>query len=167
MAHVIEQTRQQFEEAGYTIVDEDLTKPWGAYFVIAEKNIQEFADEFFSERQADLQPQIDDGLKLTPKVLVVAPGQRLSWQYHHRRAELWKVIEGPVGVLLSDTDVEPAGVPSYAAGDVVSMGQGQRHRLVGLADWGVVAEILQHTDSKKPSDEEDIVRVADDYNRSS
>jgi hypothetical protein len=40
-----------------------------------------------------------------------------------------------------------------------------RHRLVGLGDWGVLAEIWQHTDLQNPSDEEDIVRLQDDYGR--
>ena len=36
--------------------------------------------------------------KLSPKFLVVGPGQRLSWQYHHRRSEIWRLIEGVAGV---------------------------------------------------------------------
>jgi mannose-6-phosphate isomerase len=43
--------------------------------------------------------------------------------------------------------------------------QGERHRLVGLEDWGVIAEIWQHTDASNPSDESDIVRVQDDFGR--
>ena len=42
--------------------------------------------------------------------------------------------------------------------------QGVRHRLIGLDDYAVVAEIWQHTD-KIPSDEEDIIRVQDDFGR--
>jgi hypothetical protein len=45
------------------------------------------------------------------------------------------------------------------------LGQGERHRLVGLEDWGVIAEIWQHTDAAIPSDESDIVRVQDDFGR--
>ena len=47
-------------------------------------------------------------------------------------------------------------------GDQIKLSQGERHRLVGLADYGVVAEIWQHTD-EVPSNEEDIIRVQDDY----
>jgi mannose-6-phosphate isomerase len=50
-------------------------------------------------------------------------------------------------------------------GDVVQLAQGQRHRLVGLNQWGVLAEIWQHTDPSNPSDEDDIVRVQDDFGR--
>ena len=41
----------------------------------------------------------------------------------------------------------------------------ERHRLVGLDKIGVVAEIWIHTDSNNLSDENDIVRINDDYNR--
>jgi hypothetical protein len=41
----------------------------------------------------------------------------------------------------------------------------QRHRLVGLDRPAVVAEIWSHTDPKHPSDEEDIVRLEDDFSR--
>jgi hypothetical protein len=44
--------------------------------------------------------------------------------------------------------------------------KGERHRLIGLENWGVVAEFWQHTDPEHPSDEDDIVRVQDDYKRS-
>lgn len=47
----------------------------------------------------------------------------------------------------------------------IRLAQGQRHRLKGLTDWGVVAEFWQHTDVKHPSDENDIVRVQDDFGR--
>ena len=46
----------------------------------------------------------------------------------------------------------------------VRLVKGERHRLIGLEDYGFVAEIWQHTDSI-PSDEEDIVRVQDDFSR--
>jgi mannose-6-phosphate isomerase-like protein (cupin superfamily) len=102
--------------------------------------------------------------QLSPKMLLVAPQARLSWQYHHRRAEIWQVVQGPVGVATSDTDA--AGqVQSYAPGNQLILRQGERHRLVGLAGWGVVAEIWQHTDAGHPADEEDIVRVQDDFGR--
>lgn len=102
--------------------------------------------------------------KLSPKFLVVAPEKRLSWQYHFRRAEIWTVISGPVGIAISDTD-EQGPVGSYVSGDFIKLQQGERHRLIGLNDWGVVAEIWQHTDASQPSDESDIVRLQDDFGR--
>ena len=50
-------------------------------------------------------------------------------------------------------------------GEVIRLQQGERHRLVGLDGWGMIAEIWQHTDPQKPSDEDDIVRVQDDFGR--
>lgn len=41
----------------------------------------------------------------------------------------------------------------------------QRHRLVGLDNDAIVAELWCHTDLNNPSDEDDIVRVSDIYSR--
>ena len=96
--------------------------------------------------------------------MIVEKDKRLSWQYHHRRSEVWKVINGKAGVVISDTNEEkPIQVKS--AGDVIILNEGERHRLIGLDQWGIIAEIWQHTDAEKPSDEEDIVRVQDDFGR--
>jgi mannose-6-phosphate isomerase-like protein (cupin superfamily) len=101
---------------------------------------------------------------LSPKILLVAPEKRLSWQYHHRRAEIWKVVSGQVGVVRSETDQE-GDLVVHTTGEVIKLAQGERHRLVGLAEQGVIAEIWQHTDANHPSDEDDIVRVQDDFGR--
>ena len=102
--------------------------------------------------------------KLSPKILVVAPEKRLSWQYHHRRAEIWKLIGGSAGVVISDTD-EQKETRHLNTGDIIQLKQGERHRLIGLDGWGVLAEIWRHTDAENPSDEDDIVRVQDDFGR--
>ena len=145
---------------GFQIVDSNFEKPWGAYFCIDETQVQGFSDKFFYG--------IDVGSlkienKLSPKILIVKPNVRLSWQYHNRRAEIWQVYKGIVGVVKSHTDIENE-LKKYTPGDQIKLRQGERHRLVGLADYGVVAEIWQHTD-KVPSNEDDIVRVQDDYGR--
>jgi mannose-6-phosphate isomerase-like protein (cupin superfamily) len=101
--------------------------------------------------------------KLSPKVLIVKPDARLSWQYHHRRAEIWQVYKGEVGIIRSDNDTERELI-RFKESDQVRLAQGERHRLIGLEDYGIVAEIWQHTDII-PSDEEDIVHVQDDYAR--
>ena len=102
--------------------------------------------------------------KLSPKILVVAPQKRLSWQYHFRRAEIWRVIGGQAGVVVSDTD-EQTPVRALSIGDEINLKQGERHRLVGVDAWGIVAEIWQHVDAAHPSDEDDIVRLEDDFGR--
>ncbi len=50
-------------------------------------------------------------------------------------------------------------------GSQVVLQIGERHRLVGLEGYGFVAEIWQHVDPENPSDEDDIVRLQDDYKR--
>jgi len=155
------QIAETLKQQGFRIAKEDHTRPWGGFFVIDEDQAQQFADTYFDGLSVD---NLRISGKLSPKVLLVAPQQRLSWQYHHRRAEIWQVVQGPVGVATSDTD-EQGKVKSCQVGERIILRQGERHRLVGLTGWGVVAEIWQHTDAGHPSDEEDIVRVQDDFGR--
>ena len=104
------------------------------------------------------------GNKLSPKILLLAPQKKLSWQYHHRRAEIWKLICGTAGVITSNTDIENTPM-LLNTGSIIKLKQGERHRLIGLDEWGVVAEIWQHTDVHNPSDEDDIIRLQDDFGR--
>ena len=53
----------------------------------------------------------------------------------------------------------------YNEGDQIILKQGERHRLIGLNETSVVAEIWQHTDANLPSDEDYIIRVQDDFGR--
>lgn len=160
-ADVFSKIEKELTEKGFHIDKQDQTRPWGGFFVIDESQAQQFADTYFDG--LDVQELKISG-KLSPKILVVAPHKRLSWQYHHRRAEIWRVIRGEVGVVVSDTDVETEVVTKYP-GDIIKLEKGERHRLVGLDGWGVLSEIWQHTDADSPSDEEDIVRVQDDFGR--
>ncbi len=149
------------EELGFRIVKQDKDRPWGGFYVIDESQAKEFAQYFFPEEDFE---KLKISEKLSPKILMVAPGKRLSWQYHHRRAEIWRCISGTVGVVTSLTD-EAADEHTLQAGDKIKLQQGERHRLIGLQGWGLVAEIWQHTDAAHPSDEDDIVRVQDDFGR--
>jgi mannose-6-phosphate isomerase len=158
---VFQVIHKSLESAGFTIIKSDDTRPWGGFFVIDESESQKFIDYFFKDvPDADKQ---STG-KISPKILLVEKEKRLSWQYHHRRAELWKVISGEVGVITSDTDQE-GYLQTKNEGDIITLKQGERHRLIGLKDWGVLSEIWKHTDKDQPSDEEDIVRVQDDFGR--
>jgi len=152
---------QQLQNQGFIIDKQDQTRPWGGFFVINEEQAQQFADTYFDGMSVD---SLKISGKLSPKILVVAPQKRLSWQYHFRRAEIWKVIQGTVGVVTSQTD-EEGEVKIHEVGSLITLKQGERHRLVGLDDWGVLSEIWQHTDVANPSDEDDIVRVQDDFGR--
>ena len=158
---IFESTRLKLEKQGLRIDRYDLDRPWGGFYVLDEKQAQAFSDLYFDG--LDVEP-LRIGGKLSPKILLVKPEARLSWQYHHRRTETWRVVEGPVGIVRSPIDVEGELV-SYEAGETIVLEKGERHRLIGLENWGVVAEFWQHTDPDYPSDEDDIVRVQDDYAR--
>jgi len=71
--------------------------------VIDESQAQDFADNFFNGINIE---SLKIGGKLSPKILIVNPKSKLSWQYHHRRAEIWRVYKGVVGVTRSFDDKE-------------------------------------------------------------
>lgn len=161
MMTIFETITQKIKAKGLTIASFDFDRPWGGFFVIEEEQAQEFANIYFEGLDVE---KLRVSGKLSPKILLVQPGARLSWQYHHRRAETWRVVEGTVGVIRSHNDIEGA-LHTFQTGETLVLQQGERHRLIGLTDWGVVAEFWQHTDVSHPSDEQDIVRVQDDYSR--
>ena len=129
--------------------------------MIDESQAQEFSNQFFMGLDVNT---LKIAGKLSPKILIVKPGARLSWQYHNRRAEIWQVYKGSAGIIRSNTDTENE-MELYGKGDQIVLEQGERHRLIGLDDYCVVAEIWQHTDVNHPSDEDDIIRVQDDFGR--
>jgi len=139
----------------------DLSRPWGGFFVIHEEDAQRFSNIYFNAY--DIETLRMAG-KLSPKILLVKPQARLSWQYHNRRAETWRIIRGPVGLVRSLDDNE-GEVEIFKEGEIIILQQGERHRLIGLDSWSVVAEFWQHTDPTEASNEEDIVRLQDDYLR--
>ena len=157
----LNEIEQEIKGLGFEIIDKDYERPWGGFLVISEKQAQEFADKFFDGINIE---NIKIGGKLSPKILVVNPNSKLSWQYHHRRAEIWKVFRGEVGVSRSFDDNQNPLI-KLVTGDQIRLKKGERHRLIGLSDFAVIAEIWQHTDSNNPSDENDIVRISDDYGR--
>src|SRR5215217_7790498 len=145
---IFEGVAQRLKIEGFNVVNRDETRPWGGFFVIDEDQAQQFANVYFEGLNVE---DLRISGKLSPKILIVAPETRLSWQYHHRRAEIWRVVDGTVGVVTSDTD-EEGGLQQLAPGQSIKLKQGERHRLIGLKDWGIVSEIWQHTDSEHPSD---------------
>ena len=155
------EVEKEIKSFGFEIISKDFDRPWGGFLVISEEQAQEFADKFFDG--IDIK-NIKIGGKLSPKILVVKPNSKLSWQYHHRRAEIWKVFKGKVGVSRSFDDNEKP-LKKLIIGDQIELKKGERHRLIGLDDFAVIAEIWQHTDQENPSNENDIIRLSDDYGR--
>jgi mannose-6-phosphate isomerase-like protein (cupin superfamily) len=159
-AEIVAAVKKMVHQLGFTIVDDMSDKPWGAGYRFHDRDLPAFLAAFY----ADEQVEAPSGMSLSPKILLIAPQKRLSWQYHHWRAELWKVFAGPVGTIRSDSDaLRP--VEMHTSGDLVVCACRERHRIVGLENWAIIAEIWQHTDLNHPSEEEDIVRVLDDFGR--
>ena len=162
-SEIVEAINGYMKAGNYTVVELNEQKPWGAYLRLDNDEADPFVAEFFE----GLSPQDarlgNDDAELSPKILLVSPNQRLSWQYHNRRAERWTFLtSGAYNKSLSDDEGE---LHIANAGDVVQFAANERHRLVGRAAYTLVAEIWQHSDPNQPSNEDDIVRLADDYSR--
>jgi mannose-6-phosphate isomerase len=158
---IFQKVKNRLEKADFEIDKFDFARPWGGFFVINEAQVDKFIAKYFPKMNIS---NLGTSKKLSPKILVVAPEKRLSWQYHDRRAEIWRVEAGTVGVKTSDTD-EEGKLQILNPGEIIKLKQGERHRLIGLDGWGVVAEIWQHIDAENPSDEDDIYRLQDDFGR--
>jgi mannose-6-phosphate isomerase-like protein (cupin superfamily) len=154
-------TKIQIESFGFSIVSKDFKRPRGGFLLIRETQAQAFSNQFFKGLDVNT---LKIGGKLSPKILIVKPNARLSWQYHNRRAEIWQVYKGSAGIIRSDSDVENE-MKIFNEEEQIILQQGERHRLIGLDDYCVIAEIWQHIDGDYPSDEEDIIRVQDDFGR--
>ena len=157
----LNEIEDEIKGLGFKIIAKDFERPWGGFLVINEDQSQEFANQFFEG--IDIK-NLKIGGKLSPKILMVKPNSKLSWQYHNRRAEIWKVFKGKVGISRSfDDNQNPT--TKLVKGDQIKLKKGERHRLIGLDDFAVIAEIWQHIDLENPSNENDIIRLSDDYGR--
>jgi len=92
--------------------------------------------------------------KSTVKLVYLDGDKRLSLQYHNNRSEFWKVIKGPVKVQL-DKDTR-----MLQEGESITIPKKAVHRLIGAGTDGLILEI-----SIGDFDENDIVRLEDDYRR--
>ena len=157
----LNEIEDEIKELGFEIIAKDFDRPWGGFLVIDENQSQEFSNTFFSK--IDVNTLKIKG-KLSLKILIVKPHSKLSWQYHQRRAEIWRVYKGKVGVSRSMNDIQNPKIILNEK-DQIKLKQGERHRLIGLDEYAVISEIWQHTDPKNLSNEDDIVRISDDYAR--
>ena len=91
------------------------------------------------------------------KRIIVKPGQRLSYQYHHKRSECWVIVQGWAAITLDDKFL------SYKTGDVVEIPVGMKHRVMN----NHIKEdlIFIETQTGTYFGEDDIVRIEDDYGR--
>lgn len=159
-----EKIRTDLEATKFRLNEVDFDRPWGGFLRVDSQQAPEFIKRFFPDIQL---PDSALNATLDPKLLIVDSGKRLSWQVHEKRGEFWRVIQGPVGVYLSETDEEPKEPNLYINDEIIDIPVGTRHRLAGLGERGIVAEIWINMDKDNPSDEEDIRRISDDFGRQS
>ncbi len=89
------------------------------------------------------------------KRIKVNPRQRLSYQYHFKRSEIWVIVSGTGVVTLNGED------QTVKPGDIITIDTEQRHRISSGAETLVFIEVQRGT----YFGEDDIVRISDDYNR--
>lgn len=115
-----------------TEIIERTTRPWGWYETVSEVA----------------------GNKV--KRIRVHPGQQISLQKHHQRAEHWVVVQGMAHVTAGERVVD------LAPGQHVDIAIGEVHRLANLTDQPVEIVEVQFGNYLG---EDDIVRLQDDYGR--
>ena len=90
MNDIFNKTLDILKSQKLNVIDQDTNRPWGGFFVIDENDFQKFLNIYFNGLKIE---EIKTSKKLSFKILIVAPNKRLSWQYHNRRSEIWKVIK--------------------------------------------------------------------------
>lgn len=90
------------------------------------------------------------------KRIEVNTGARLSYQYHLGRSELWLIIEGKAKVTINGVD------KYYNVGDSITIPVKSKHRVENYSNQKLVFLEVQHGEY---FDENDIVRIKDDFNR--
>ncbi|UUZ66974.1 mannose-1-phosphate guanylyltransferase/mannose-6-phosphate isomerase [Polaromonas sp. P2-4] len=107
-------------------------RPWGTYATLKEEN----------------------GYKV--KRITVNPGQSLSLQYHHQRAEHWVVVQGTAIVQVGDEEL------TTLPGQYRYIPLKEKHRLTNTGEDELV---LIEVQCGEYLGEDDIVRLADTYGR--
>lgn len=101
---------------------------------------------------------LDEGKDYKVKRIEVLPGKRLSYQKHSRRAEHWVVVQGTAKVTLNDREII---VPP---GETVDVPVGAAHR---VENPGKELLIFIEVQCGAYLGEDDIVRLQDDFGRTS
>lgn len=92
------------------------------------------------------------------KKISVNPGQRLSYQYHHQRQEFWTVVEGEAVVVLDGEE------HTLKYGQSIFIPLGAKHRIENRGNEPLIFVEVQ---TGTYFGEDDIVRIEDDYQRTS
>ena len=90
----------------------------------------------------------------TVKLIYVNANSRLSLQYHKKRSEFWKVIKGTAVVEIDKKTIV------LKEGETITIPRQAKHRVLALESDCLILEIAYGR-----FDENDIVRLEDDYQR--
>ena len=90
----------------------------------------------------------------TVKLIYVNANSRLSLQYHKKRSEFWKVIKGTAMVEIDEKTI------TLQEGETITIPRQTKHRVSALENDCIILEIAYGK-----FDENDIVRLEDDYHR--
>ena len=90
------------------------------------------------------------------KQITVNSGQRLSYQYHEKRKEYWTIVKGSATIILDDEKV------FRNQGESIHIPLGSKHRIINETDEILIFIEVQTGES---FEEEDIIRIEDDYGR--
>ena len=107
-------------------------RPWGTYEVLLD----------------------DDDCKV--KKITVNPGEKPSYQYHHKRDEIWVIVSGQGLVTIENVESE------VSKGNVIHVPRTKKHRIKNVGEGELVFIEVQLGEY---FGEDDIVRVEDDYHR--
>lgn len=144
---------------GLVMDDIDEHKPWGAYYRFSLDQKAKFMSLFYQDCNVDVEGDVN------PKILVFEPGKKISLQYHERRDEIWRVLYGEVEAYFGEGD-KLGEYKTYKTREVFTYAAKFRHKGgASTADWAIVAEIWRHTNPGALSDENDNIRLADDFGR--
>lgn len=99
---------------------------------------------------------LEEGLFYKIKRITVYPNKKLSYQYHHHRSEHWVVVKGTAKVTIE-------GNESFVkSGESIYVSLGKKHRLENPGK--VLLEVIE-VQIGEYLEEDDIVRLADDFGR--
>jgi mannose-6-phosphate isomerase len=99
---------------------------------------------------------LDEGKQYKVKRIEVNPGRRLSYQRHARRREHWRIVNGEGRVILDGQEI------TVKEGDGVEVPPKAAHRIENTGAKTLVFIEVQLGDYLE---EDDIVRLEDDYGR--
>jgi mannose-6-phosphate isomerase len=101
---------------------------------------------------------LEDAPTFKVKRIQVLPGKRLSYQKHSQRAEHWFVVEGTAKVTLDGNEI------TIRTGEAIDIPVGAAHRVENPGNEDLIfIEVQRGT----YLGEDDIVRLQDDYGRTS